>query len=402
MPPAKPAASLVAVLALLSFVLPMATDMYLSAFPRMAEELGTDASGVQLTLTAFLIGLAAGQLVLGPLSDRYGRRGLLLAGTTVCAVATALCAVAPSLSLLVAARFAAGFGGAAGVVLGRAVISDIATGVVAARLFGVLMALGGIAPIIAPLAGGAVFEEFGWRAVFWLLALVMAAMFLAAFFMVPETLPRERRHAEGVATTVRAVTAVLSNRVYLGYTLAFVFASGALFSYISASPFLYQKTLGMSVREYSVIFAAGALIATISSSVGAKLVTRVRPVVLLRIGLVAMAGSTAVSLLIVLTGRLTPVIALSLLAVTGAGLGLVFGNATALAIEAVPESAGTASALLGTLQSGLGALAAPLVGLGGQHTAVPLYLGMAACSVIALLCGSLLVKKPLVPVPSLS
>ncbi|WP_410652732.1 multidrug effflux MFS transporter [Amycolatopsis sp. cmx-4-54] len=389
----KPAGALIAVLALLSFVLPMATDLYLSAFPRMAEELGTDASGVQLTLTAFLIGLAAGQLVLGPLSDRYGRRGLLLAGTALCAVSTALCALAPTLEWLVALRFVTGFAGAAGVVLGRAVISDIATGAAAARLFGILMALGGIAPIVAPLAGGAVFEEFGWRAVFWLLAAVVLSMFAAAFFLIPETLPRERRHAKGLATTVRAAAGVLSNRVYLGHTLVFVFASGALFSYISASPFLYQKMLGMSVQEYSVIFAAGALIATLSSGASAKLVGRVRPSVLLRIGLVAMSGSTTVSLLIATIGKLTPVSALSLLAITGAGLGLVFVNATALAIEAVPESAGTASAMLGTLQSGLGALAAPLVGLGGQHTAIPLYLAMTVCSVAALLCGSFLVGK---------
>jgi DHA1 family bicyclomycin/chloramphenicol resistance-like MFS transporter len=381
-----PTPTLIGVLALLSFVLPMSTDMYLPAFPAMARELGTDASGVQLTLTAFLVGLAAGQLVLGPLSDRYGRRGPLLAGTALCVVATALCALAPSLGWLVVFRFVTGFGGAAGIVLGRAVVSDRATGVVAARLFAILMALGGIAPIIAPLAGGAVFELAGWRAVFWALAAAALLAFFGTLLAVPESLPADKRRRSGLAATLRTAGSVLADRVYLGYTLAFTFASGALFCYISASPFVYQKVLGLTVGQGTQVFAAGALIATLSTAASAKLVSRVRPDTLLRMGLLAMAGATAANLLLALLGELDTVVMIGLLGIACAGLGLVFGNATALAIARIPHAAGTGSALLGTLQSGLGAVVAPLMGLGGQYTAIPLCVGMAACSVIALSC----------------
>ncbi|MFF0459380.1 multidrug effflux MFS transporter [Streptomyces mexicanus] len=382
----QPTALLTATLALLSFVLPLATDMYLPAFPKMADELGTDASGVQLTLTAFLFGTALGQLLLGPLSDRYGRRRPIVLGAAVCTLATALCAVAPNLPVLILLRFVTGFTGAAGLVVGRAVISDVATGTVAARLFGVLMALGGIAPIVAPLAGGAVVGSAGgWRGVFWVLAGVSALMFLAALFFVPESLPEERRRPGGARATVDALRSVLTDRAYVGYTLAFAFACGALFSYIAGSAFLLQNVLDFSVGQASVAFSLGALTATLSSTANTKLVDRYPPRLLLRVGLTVMLAATTAALLITLAGRLDRVLALGLIGIAFLGLGQVFGTATALAIERVPHAAGTGSALLGTLQSVLGGIASPLIGLGGDDTAVPLFTGMALCSLVAML-----------------
>ncbi|MEU6389480.1 multidrug effflux MFS transporter [Streptomyces sp. NPDC046939] len=381
-----PAVSLTATLALLSFVMPLATDMYLPAFPRMADDLGTDPSGVQLTLTAFLIGLAAGQLVLGPLSDRYGRRRPILVGLTVCALATALCALAPTLPALIALRFFMGFAGAAGIVVGRAVISDVATGAVAARLFGVLMALGGIAPIVAPLAGGAVVSDAGgWRGVFWVLAGVSVLMLLAALAFIPESLPEERRRAGGITSTLQAARSVLTDRVYVGYTLAFSFACGALFCYIAGSAFLLQNVLGLSVGQASVAFSVGALTATLSSTANTKLVGVFPSALLLRIGLGTLLLATTAALGITLAGQLNRVSALALIGIGFLGLGQAFGTATALAIERVPYAAGTGSAVLGTLQSVLGAVVAPLVGLGGDDTAVPLFTGMAGCSLVAVL-----------------
>jgi DHA1 family bicyclomycin/chloramphenicol resistance-like MFS transporter len=382
----EPTALLTATLALLSFVLPLATDMYLPAFPKMADDLGTDASGVQLTLTAFLFGTALGQLLLGPLSDRYGRRRPILLGAAVCTLATALCAVAPDLPVLILLRFVTGFTGAAGLVVGRAVVSDVATGTVAARLFGVLMALGGIAPIVAPLAGGAVAGDAGgWRGVFWVLAGVSALMFLAALFFVPESLPEQRRRPGGARATVDALRCVLTDRAYVGYTLAFAFACGALFSYIAGSAFLLQNVLGFSVGQASVAFCLGALTATLSSTASTKLVDRYPPRLLLRVGLTVMLAATTAALVITLAGRLDRVPALGLIGIAFLGLGQVFGTATALAIERVPHAAGTGSALLGTLQSVLGGVASPLIGLGGDDTAVPLFTGMALCSLAALL-----------------
>ncbi|MDQ1020185.1 multidrug effflux MFS transporter [Streptomyces afghaniensis] len=382
----RPAALLTATLALLSFVLPLATDMYLPAFPAMADDLSTDASGVQLTLTAFLFGTAAGQLVLGPLSDRYGRRMPILTGAAVCTLATALCAAAPNLGVLIVLRFVTGFSGAAGLVVGRAVISDVATGAAAARLFGVLMALGGIAPIVAPLAGGAVVSNAGgWRGVFWILSGASLLMFLAALSFIPESLPKERRRPGGVGATLQAARSVLSDRAYMGYTLAFSFACGALFCYIAGSAFLLQNVLGFTVSQASVAFSLGALTATLSSTANTKLVGRYHPRLLLRIGLAAMLVATTAALLVTLAGQLNRVLALGLIGIAFLGIGQVFGTATALAIERVPHAAGTGSAVHGTLQSVLGGVASPLVGLGGEDTAVPLFVGMAGCSLIAVL-----------------
>ncbi|MFF3457458.1 multidrug effflux MFS transporter [Streptomyces sp. NPDC002730] len=398
--PASPTALLTAVLALLSFVVPLSTDMYLPAFPAMSEELRTDASGIQLTLTAFLFGLAAGQLVLGPISDRFGRRMPILFGTALCTAATVLCAVAPSIGVLIGARFVMGFAGAAGVVVGRAVVADIASGAAAARIFGVLMTLGGIAPIVAPLVGGAVVNDAGgWRGVFWVLAGASLLMFLATMLAVPESLSAERRHTGG-AGALQAVTSVLTDRAYIGYTLAFSFACGTLFCYISASPFLLQNVLGFSVSQASLAFSVGALTATVSSAAATRLVRSFHPDVLLRVGLAVMLVSSALALLITLAGQLNRVWALGLVGLGFLGLGQVFGTATALAVERVPQAAGTGSAVLGTLQSALGAVVAPLMGIGGKYTAAPLFLGMTGCSLIAVL-ALLLTRGSQTPVTTL-
>ncbi|MGW6059371.1 multidrug effflux MFS transporter [Streptomyces sp. NPDC055189] len=376
---------LTAALALLSFIGPLSTDMYLPAFPRMAGELRTDASGVQLTLTAFLVGMTLGHLVFGPLSDQYGRRVPLLAGAAVCTVGTALCAVAPSLGWLVALRFVAGFSGAAGVVISRAVVTDRLQGAAAARLFGVLMTLAGIAPIIAPLAGGAVIGAAGWRGVFWVLAGVSLLVTLAVFVGVPESLPEERRHEGGLRQVAASVRDVVGDRAYVGYTLAFTFGFGMLFCYIAGSPFLLQNVLGMGVGTSSVAFSGGAVVATLSSAVGARLVGRVAPGALLRGGLLAMLTGTSLLLALALAGLLGVVVCLVLMALVFGGLGLVVANAAALALARVPYASGVGSALLGTAQSALGAVVAPLVGLGGDSTAVPLFLGMTLCSGAAVL-----------------
>ncbi|MEO3973028.1 multidrug effflux MFS transporter [Streptomyces sp. CAU 1734] len=374
-------------LALLTLVGPLSTDMYLPAFPGMARELGTDASGVQLTLTSYLAGMTLGHLVFGPLSDRRGRRGPLLAGAAACALATVLCAVAPSLGWLIAARFAAGFSGAAGVVIGRAVVSDVAEGAAAARLLALLMTLGTIAPIVAPLAGGAIIEAAGWRMVFWVLGAVAAVVAVAVLVAVPESLPKERRMGGGAAQLLGSARRVLADRAYNGYTLAFTFGFGTLFCYIAGSPFLLQNVLGLSVGVSSVAFSGGAVVAALTGLANARLVTRTGPGRLLRAGLYAMVAGCAGLLLAAVAGVLTTAVALPLIAVVCGGIGPAFANAAALAIGRVPDAAGTGSALLGTAQSALGAVVAPLVGLGGADTAVPMFAGMTVCAVLAVAAG---------------
>jgi DHA1 family bicyclomycin/chloramphenicol resistance-like MFS transporter len=390
---------LLVVLALLSALAPFATDLYLPAFPRMTVDLATDAAQVQLTLTAFLVGVAAGQLVFGPLSDRWGRRGPLVVGAVLCVAASVVAALAPNVAVLVAARLVQGLTGAAGMVVGRAIISDLATGRAAARAFSVMMMVGGIAPILAPFVGSLLVGPVGWRGILWVVAALAVAMLVSVLVVVRETLPAARRTAgRGAASPVPAVEAAgtspvraLASRAYLGHTLAFGFAFAVMMAYISASPFVYQVMIGMSAVTYGIVFGATALGLLVVSAVSARLAATRPARRLLGVGLgLVLAGSLALAAL-VLSGA--PVWLLPVpIFVAVASLGLVLGNATALALAAVPRAAGTGSAVLGALQFALAALVSPLVGLGGERTAVPLAVVMAVAAVVAL--GAFLLARP--------
>lgn len=381
------------VLALLTAVAPLATDMYLPAFPQMAEDLGTSASAVQLTLTTFMIGLAVGQLVIGPLSDQRGRRRLMIVGTAVNALAGVACALAPSIGVLIAARFVHGFAGAAGIVLARAVVADRATGAAAAKLFGVMMAIQGVAPVAAPLLGGVLAESVGWRGILGILAAASALMLVAVIVVVPETLPRERRTTGGLAATWRDARSLLTDRAYLGYTGSMVLAIAGMFAYISASPFVLQNMLGLSVGWYSVAFAANALGLAAASALNTRLVGTVAPGTLLRIGIVTLV---VLNLLLLLDTTVlgTPTWpTLVLLFASVASLGLILGNATGLATDQAAHAAGTGSAIMGALQFTLGAAVSPVVGLAGEHSAVPMGITMAVVALLAAGCLALVLRR---------
>lgn len=376
-------AKIIATLALLAAVAPLAIDMYLPAFPEMSVEFDTSASAVQLTLTTFLVGLALGQLVFGPLSDRYGRRPLLLIGTAACAVFSAGAALAPSIELLAAARFVQGFAGAAGIVLGRAVISDRARGAAAAKLFSLLVVINAVAPVIAPLLGGIVVTNFGWRGVFWVLTVLSALMFVCVLALVSETLPKELRTTGGAAAMLGEARNVLRNRRYVGFTLAYAFAFGVMFAYISASPFVLQSVHGLSTAWYTVIFTVNAVGLVIFSVANGGVVAKLGDRVTLRIGLTLLAVFSAVMLINALAG---PVLWITLVALwcTMASLGLVIANATTLALGEARQAAGTGSAVLGALQFLLAAAISPLVGIGGEDTALPMAIAMVISALIAL------------------
>ncbi|TQE32569.1 Bcr/CflA family efflux MFS transporter [Streptomyces ipomoeae] len=391
-------------LALAYAVAPLATDMYLSAFPRMIDDLGTGVSGVQLTLTAFMVGLATGQLLIGPLSDRWGRRRPMLAGTAVSALAGLLCALAPSVELLTAARFLQGFGGAAGIVIARAVITDrtAETGTraagtagsgAAARAFGILVITGGVAPVVAPLIGGAVLGAAGWRGIFLVLTALAVLTCCGVFVRVPETLPPRLRHGGGLTTTFRTMGGLFSDRSYLGYALAYGFGFGVLYSYLAASPFVYQHVYGLSTGAYTVALAVNAFGFTSTGAVNRRIVGRFGPRALLRVGLTAMLICCAVLCVLAAKGRPPFLPAVVLIYLTASSLGLVAANATALATARAPHAAGSASALLGALQFGLAALVAPLVGLGGEGTALPMAATMTASVCVASLGGLLLARR---------
>ncbi|MBY6678366.1 multidrug effflux MFS transporter [Rhodococcus sp. BP-332] len=381
---ARPVASgVIAMLALLAAVAPLSIDMYLPAFPRMAEEFGVSATAIQLTLTTFLVGLAIGNLVIGPLSDRFGRRPLLLVGTFVSIIATILCAWSPTVEWLTVFRFFQGFTGAAGVVLSRAVISDRARGAAAAKLFSLLVLVNGVAPVIAPLLGGAVIGLTGWRGVFWVLAGVSVLMFVGVLALLPESHPAELRSTGGLSTMTADAREVLFNKRFLGYAGAFAFGFGVMFAYISASPFVLQEVHGLSTTWYSIAFTANALGIVVTSGANAKLVDRVRPEALLRIGLVSMVAFSA---LLVVDAVVGPYLwaTLVLLWFAVASLGLVIANATTLALGEARRAAGTGSAVMGAAQFGLAAVISPLVGLGGEGTAVPMAVTMLVSAIIGL------------------
>lgn len=372
-------------LALLSAVAPLATDMYLPGFPRMAEDLATGASSIQMTLTAFLIGLAAGQLVIGPLSDRFGRRKPLLWGTLVAIASGIACAMTPGIGALIGLRFLQGLGGAAGVVLSRAIIADrSADAAGAARLLQVMMLIGGLAPVLAPIVGTGVVALAGWRAVFGLLAILSLLSLLGTLRWVEESHPEENRSEGGFGALGRGIAAVLGNRVYLGYTLTVGFTFMTMFAYIAASPFVFQEILGLSPLGYSIAFGTNAIGIAATAAVAGRLVGRVSPQRLTVVGLALLSAGALATLVCVLSGA-GAALTLPPIFVTVASLGLTMGNASALAIAQVPRNAGTASAVLGALQFCLGALASPLVGLAGKGSALPMALVMVGAAALAVL-----------------
>lgn len=376
---------LLVVLALLAALAPFAIDMYLPAFPVMMDDLDTSATSIQLTLTAFFVGIAVGQLVFGPLSDRFGRFRPLLVGAVLLVIASIVAAIAPTVGILIGARFVQGLTGAAGMVIGRAIISDLAVGKPAARAFSLMMLVSGIAPVIAPFVGSLLVGPLGWRGILWVLAGLAAVMLVAVLIVVRESNPRERRAAQrgreaGSVSPLRA----LASRAFIANTVTFIFAFAVMMAYISASPFVYQVMIGMNAVTYGVSFGVNALGLVAASALAARLALSRGPVNVLRAGIFAMLLSTAVFLLLVVTG--VPAVAYVVpIFFAVASVGLILGNATALALGDVPKAAGSASAVLGAAQFALAAVISPLVTIAGEDTALPLAITMLASALIALI-----------------
>ncbi|MGW5074105.1 multidrug effflux MFS transporter [Rhodococcus sp. NPDC004095] len=368
-------------LALLSAIAPLATDMYLPGLPTLGEDLATSTSTIQLTLTTFMAGLGVGQLIVGPLSDGWGRRKLLLGGTVLFAISGLLCALAPSAGVLIAARLLQGLSGGAAIVLARAVIADRATGDAAAKLFSIMMIIGGVAPVVAPMAGGALLGPIGWRGIFWVLAGAGVVMVVGVLALIPETLAPERRHGGGLTALARNARYVLGNRRFVGYALTFMFGFGALFSYISASPFVMQDVLGLSSGQFSVVFGVNSIGIVLGSIVNTRLIGRFHARQMLAFGVLLLTAAAAVLLLEVTVGGTNRAVVLPLLFVTTTAIGFIMGNATALGQSEVREAAGTGSAVMGAGQFGLGALVSPLAG----GSAAGMATSILVCAAVALL-----------------
>ncbi|MEU7553872.1 multidrug effflux MFS transporter [Streptomyces sp. NPDC044571] len=373
----------------LSALPPLSMDMYLPALPQVTNALHSPAATIQLTLTACLAGMAVGQLVIGPMSDKWGRRRPLLTGMAVYVLATAICALAPTAELLIGFRLLQGLAGSAAIVIARAVVRDLYDGVEMARFFSTLMLISGAAPIIAPLIGGQVLRFADWRGVFVVLTAVGLVLTLVVWRSLGETLPPGRRHTGGVGSALRTMRGLLADRVFAGYTLAGGFAFAALFSYISASPFVVQEIYGASPQAFSLLFGLNSVGLIAAGQVNGKLlVGRVSLDKVLAGGL-AVITAASVGLLLMASGMFGKVglvpIAAGLFVLMSA-MGVVLPNTNALALMRTPHAAGSASALLGTSSFLIGAVASPLVGIAGEGTAVPMAVVQLVCSLLAAGC----------------
>ncbi|MGH3349524.1 MAG: multidrug effflux MFS transporter [Nocardioides sp.] len=366
-------------LALLSASAPLAIDFYLPSFPQIGSDLGAAASNVQLTLTAFLIGLALGQIAWGPISDRFGRLKPLLIGSVVSALAGVLAALAPSVELLIAARFVHALAAAAGIVMARAIVADVLHGYAAARAMSIMMSISGIAPILAPVIGGAIAGLVPWRGVLGIVAAIAVVQVVCVVLVIRETLPVERRTSR---VEYADLGRLLAKPSFLGYTLTQSLTFATLMTYVSSSSFLYQSVIGTSAAVYGVGFAINAAFLTVAGLVSARLAKReVHPARIIRSAQPVLAGAAVLALVVALAPVPKGLILLPILIATTC-VGFIMGNTGALAIEQARPSVGAGSALMGGIMFLGGGLASPLGAVAGEHTAVPLAITMVVTSTL--------------------
>ena len=374
---------LVLILGGLSAFGPLSMDMYLPGLPTLTRDLGASASTGQLTLTGCMLGIAAGQMFTGPLSDTLGRRRPLLAGLVGYITASLACAAAPSILTLIVLRFIQGTLGGAGVVIARAVVRDLFAGRAAARMFALLMAVMGVAPVFAPIIGGQVLAITSWRGIFVVLAAIGVPLLVATVMWLPETLPPERRHGGGLAVTLHTFRRLLGDRSFIVPAASFSLACAVLFAYIAGSSFVLENVYGVSPQTFSLVFAVNSAGLVAMSQVGGRLVGRVGPEALLRYALFGVAAGSVGALVVTIAHGGLALLLISLF-VTVSFDGLVFPNASAVSLEGQEGALGSASALLGMGQFGVGALIAPLVGVAGSHNALPMGVLIGACGLGAL------------------
>jgi DHA1 family bicyclomycin/chloramphenicol resistance-like MFS transporter len=371
------------VIGALTGIAPLSVDGYLPGLPEMTADLGASASAGQLTLTAFLLGLAFSQVVAGSLSDSLGRRAPVITGLVAYLATSLLCAVAPGIWWLVAMRLAQGAAAGVGFVIARAIVRDLYSGAVGARMFARLVMISGVAPVVAPILGGQLLRFTSWRGIFVAFAVISAAILVIATLHLVETLPVHLRHEPGLTTKLRVFRRQLTDRSFLPYALAASLAFAAMFAYISGAPFVLEEIHGLSAQSFSLVFGMNAFGLVTCSQISGRLVVRTGPAPLLQAGALTMATGAAGTLAAIALGAgLVPLLVGLLLTVSS--IGLIVPNATGLALARQGAAAGSASALFGLGQFGLGAMLAPLAGVAGKHSALPMGIVIATCGLGAL------------------
>lgn len=382
------------VLAMLGVLGPLNIDMYLPAFPLIADNLNAHVSLVQLSLTTCLIGLAVGQLVVGPLSDTYGRRKPLIIATLLFALSSILCAVAPSIEWFITARFLQGFTAAAGVVISRAVVSDVFTGREMTKFFALLMVINSVAPMAAPIAGGGILalSFAGWETVFYFLALLGFLMVLIVVWRLKESLPVENRQPSSIGNSLKTMGSLFKTRPFVGYALVVGLIHGGSFAYVAGTPFVYQDLYGVSPQLFSLLFGINGIALITGSAIIGKFGDVVSERRLLQYAVVTATSATAVLLAMsIIQGPLASLVISIFIYMIA--VGMILTSSFTLAMKGQGKRAGSASAIIGMLPLVIGSLVSPLVGIQGA-SALPMGAILFVTSLAGLIIFFTMTKSP--------
>ena len=388
---AKVSFILVVFLGMLTAITPLATDLYLPALPIMPGELNTTASNIQMTIGIMTFGVALGQLFGGPISDTMGRKLPLIVGNLLCVISGIICAFAPSIEILLLGRFLQGLTGSVGVVIAKAIARDFASGQELTKLFALLMMVNGLAPVLAPLIGGQLLLFTTWRVIFVILAL-FSAILLVGSLLFHESLPKEKRVTGGVGVAVKNYITLIKDKPFLGQTLIQLIAFGGFFAYISGSSFVYQNIFQLSAQKFSYLFGINSCGIILASAISGRVSNVVTSRQILTFSLWELTiGSLLFLVAMIFEWSLIPVTTILFFTVCTVSL---FGSASfSMAMTNYGKMAGSASAILGFASMFAAGIVSPLVGIGGDHTGIPMGITMLVCAVLSLLCLYGLVEK---------
>lgn len=389
-PPQLP---LILCLGLVAALAPLSIDMYLPSFPTIREEFGTTAAQVQLTLSGYMLGFTLGQLGYGPLSDRFGRRPVLFSGIALFIVMTILCATASSIESLSVYRFLQAVGGAAGTVLSRAIIRDQFSGTYMARAMSVMLMFILLAPMISPVIGGYLLVWIGWRAIFWTLVICGFLAIVVVMIGVPESLPPGRRSRPGIRPLLRGYGRVLTHRQALGYVLSGGSSFGALFAFLSGAPFVFIEFYGVAPEHMGYIFTLNVIGVLAGGWLNSKIVVTQGVREMMTIGVWLLVAGAAILFVLIYTdvwgvwGVVAGIVVFTL------PLNVINANAAAGALEYFPDNAGTASAVVGSVRYGYGAVSGVCVGVLHDGTALPMGIVILGCSALSILFLSAMLRR---------
>jgi MFS transporter, DHA1 family, multidrug resistance protein len=368
----------------LSLLGPFTIDTYLPSFPTIVKEYNTTASLVQISLTTCLLGLGLGQLIIGPMSDVQGRKKPLRFFLIMYLLTSVVCAFAPSIYIFIGARFLQGFVAAGGLVISRAIVRDVYSGRELTKFFALLMLVGNLGPIVAPIAGGIILAFTDWSGVFLVLACIGIVLFLIVLWKLEETLPQENRVPSDISQIVKNFGSLLKDRQFTGYALTQGFMVAGIFAYVSGISFVYQNIYGVTPQVFSLLFGVNGIALIIGTQIVGRYAGVFSERTFLKIGLL-IANLAGLALLVALLVK-APLIAVAIpIFFFVSSIGITGTTSFALAMETQGHIAGSASALLGLLPFVLGSLTAPLVGIAGEYTAIPMAVIMFSASLLAFL-----------------